>query len=1240
MLGERYEIVREIGRGGMGVVYACVDRATGERVAVKRVDRPGRGSQGDTFWFHQEARALASLDHPAIVRARDFGVLADGSPYLVMELIDGRSLQSVLEQGPPSWPFTWAVIDQVLSALSHAHARGVVHGDIKPQNILVGIADGTEGIGQLSPGDPRVQVLDFGLAFLLRDRQDPRLDGQSKTAVAMPTGGGTPGFMAPEQIRRAVPHVGPPTDLYAIGCILFQMLDGSPPFIAMKDGPDGRPAVDEDMLLKLHKSAAIPRPDLPPGVPDEVADLVVRLLAKRPWRRFDYAADVRRRWEALRPMGSYDTELDVEMDVQLLPRSTAPDTRVDALTHGPIASAPLRAPQGGAPELLGLRPIPMIGRGHERMELAHLVDMVAASSETDEHAARQRVAVILGEAGVGKSRVVEWLCERVHEGGRMVPLRARYRRINGPLDGLNGAVLAHYGLERVDRILVEQALINTWEIDKDDDEGMTWVAATAEWLRPSAASVAPKASASEDRRTRERATVGPTGKRFSLDEPELRWLVIRRVLERIGRDRPILLFLDDMHLAPPGTFDGLAKLRRELPRVRMLLVCTARTEALVADPAIDRRLEALRRAFGGPRFRLGPFDAADTQTLLRSALPLDDRALHEAQERSRGNPLFALQLLHSWAATGGLELAGGVYRVRDAALAVRATTTAELWDDRLSALPDAHRASAEAASALGMEFRGDVLRRLVGHVVGLAGFGLEVTRALDALQRGNILVGSGEDRFRFPHALLQEHLLHRLARRSDARALFRAAADALAQHPLAGTRRIVRHRALNYLRAGDADDAAALLLGYVEESWSRVRDASRTLEDLAMLDTRKLDVAASRPASPDDTVKFDRRARNPPKMSPPFSALHQRWRAEALRHAGRFEEAREAAQKARKIFIADGNERQEAHCMRLLGHIGTEQGTAVEGRKLVARALTIFDRLDDDRGRASCEVVLGEIDYLLGDYASARDALHRGARRFRGVGDALGRAQSLLLLGMIELAEGVLPKARDLLGEARGEFDAIGYRLGLSQCDVAIAHVEHRAGDFDSARRRAEQTRNALRALENPRGLAGAERLLAMLAIDRDDPGNAVYHARAALDLFEKLGDPWGVLEARLLLAQEALLRGALDEASDELAACDGIETGEAEPQQHRALTKAWLEAARQHPRKAAAHLEEAQKVFHDPRRMGDHAAMLLARFDTLGWKDPAGALVRGWHDQIGGLRASGAWVATPAARPIDETGP
>jgi hypothetical protein len=235
-----------------------------------------------------------------------------------------------------------------------------------------------------------------------------------------------------------------------------------------------------------------------------------------------------------------------------------------------------------------------------------------------------------------------------------------------------------------------------------------------------------------------------------------------------------------------------------------------------------------------------------------------------------------------------------------------------------------------------------------------------------------------------------------------------------------------------------------------------------------------------------------------------------------------------------------------------------------------------------------------------------------------------------LLLGFIELAEGILPKSRDLLVEARGEFDAIGYRLGIAQCDLAMAHVEHRAGDHEGARVRAMATRDTLRALENPRGLAGSERLLAMIAIDQDDASAAQKHAKAALDLFEKLGDPWGILESRLLLVQEALLRGAVAAAKLEMNACEEIVIDEAEPQQHRHLTSAWFHASSKNWKEASTAVVEAQRVFPDRRRMGDHAQQMLARFDGQHWKEPAGSKVREWCEAIGGLRSTGQF---PSAR-------
>ena len=140
----------------------------------------------------------------------------------------------------------------------------------------------------------------------------------------------------------------------------------------------------------------------------------------------------------------------------------------------------------------------------------------------------------------------------------MWPLRARYGRTPSPLDGLTGAVNSFYGLQGADRETVEQTLLDRWEVDKADSEELSWVAATAEWLRPTPPGTIPP--------------VGPTGKRFVLDTPELRFAVSRRVLERIGSDRPLMIWFDDLHLTSANTFEMLTRMKRDSPKLRLLII--------------------------------------------------------------------------------------------------------------------------------------------------------------------------------------------------------------------------------------------------------------------------------------------------------------------------------------------------------------------------------------------------------------------------------------------------------------------------------------------------------------------------------------------------------------------------------------------------------------------------------------------------------------------------------------------
>ena len=1141
MLASRYEVVRELGRGGMGVVYLCRDTVTGERVALKRL-RPPDDSKGparpeESWWFQQEARAVASLDHPAIVRARDFGTLGDGSPYLVMDVLPGRSVHEWMHTTKLPWSVIWALVDQVLAGLGHAHARGVIHGDMKPSNVMLDLASTSRG--------PRAAILDLGLAWLRESRHDPRLDGAPAPEPAVHAGAGTVGWVAPEQIRKAAPHVGPPTDLYALGCIVYRILTGKEVF-------EGN-AQD---VLRAHKRTAVPPLKLAEGVPEGVGPYVQRLLAKRPWHRFDLAADARRAWRQFKPKHALSLEEVIE---------SGPTSAGEPLTMPSSHPSPgVLAAKSLAPGLLTLRPSPMVGREEERRELLRIVDDICLGN-----GAPQRMLALIGEAGVGKSRLAEWLCEQVHEQGRMMPLRARYGRMPTPLDGLTGAVNAHFGLDGADRATVEQTLMNRWEVSPEDDEALTWVAATAEWLRPSPPGTM--------------IPVGPTGRRFVLDTAELRWVVVRKVLEKIGKDRPVLIWFDDLHLSSPNTFEMLARLRRDAPALRLLIVATARSEALETDLDAALRMEATRADWNGRVFELKPLPNDDTEALLRSTLPLHDDAVARASEQSRGNPLFALQLLHAWAGGGYLKMEDGSYRVPAEALQGRAITTAELWDERLRAVPTELRLSAYAAAAIGEDIRGEVLKTLV------ASLGMDPRDAITALTRAQILLASGNDRFRWPHALLQEHLMQRVHERNDAPAIFRLAANALAKHPAVGSRRIMKHRVTNLLRAGDDDHAATLMFRFIEGSWRRGRDTAATLRDLQILEGR---------------------------VSGPTAARYALWRAEALRHTGQLDEAREQAATAKDAFGELGDSLHEAHAMRLLGHIASDLGSPAQGRVQVAEALARFEALGDEPGKAQSQVVLGELDYLLGDHARARAELKNASARCSDSGDVLGRAQCLILLALTETAVGAFERARELLIVARSEFDGIGYQLGLAQCDIALGHADYRAYDLDSARTRALTSRAAFRELMNPRGEGGCERLLAMVALDTDDFDAASAHAEVARAIFTRLRDPWGELESQLLLAQVALARDS-STARELVDACDAVNVDEAEPRQHRHITKAWLAQKESRWTAAADEIDRARAAYGDRVRTADHTPFLLKRLAKLTWLGAAGERIDSWLQAI-----------------------
>ncbi|HET9623807.1 MAG TPA: protein kinase [Kofleriaceae bacterium] len=263
-----YRVLKPIGEGGMGAVWLAEHVALGRRAALKML-HPEFSSRPDIVTrFFNEARAATAISDPGIVQIFDFGHHTDGSAYIVMELLDGEPLDRRLRrEGALGVPDALRLMRQIASSLGAAHARSIVHRDLKPENIFI-VRDPEV------PGGERGKLLDFGIAKLAGD------PGTAKTQTA--TMMGTPTYMSPEQCRGAG-YVDQRSDVYSLGCVLFTLLTGRPPFVAEGAG---------DIIAMHLREVAPPPSQLRPGVPREVDQLVARCLAKDPAHRFTSAAEL------------------------------------------------------------------------------------------------------------------------------------------------------------------------------------------------------------------------------------------------------------------------------------------------------------------------------------------------------------------------------------------------------------------------------------------------------------------------------------------------------------------------------------------------------------------------------------------------------------------------------------------------------------------------------------------------------------------------------------------------------------------------------------------------------------------------------------------------------------------------------------------------------------------------------------------------------------------------------------
>ncbi|MEK7781194.1 MAG: protein kinase [Verrucomicrobiota bacterium] len=255
-----YELIEEIARGGMGVVFKARQKNLDRIVALKMIRAGWLAHSAELGRFRAEARAVAGLQHPNIVAVHEVGE-HDGQPFFSMEFVAGRTLDEIVREQSLPAPRAARYVQQVAKAIQHAHERGVLHRDLKPSNVLIDAED-------------RPRVTDFGLAKRLEGDPSLTLTGQVL---------GSPSFMPPEQASSGHGQIGPASDVYSLGALLYHALTGRPPFVG--------DTITATLRLVVESEPASPRVLLP-TVPPDLETICLKCLQKEPARRYATAQEL------------------------------------------------------------------------------------------------------------------------------------------------------------------------------------------------------------------------------------------------------------------------------------------------------------------------------------------------------------------------------------------------------------------------------------------------------------------------------------------------------------------------------------------------------------------------------------------------------------------------------------------------------------------------------------------------------------------------------------------------------------------------------------------------------------------------------------------------------------------------------------------------------------------------------------------------------------------------------------
>jgi eukaryotic-like serine/threonine-protein kinase len=1019
------DVQQRIASGGMGDIWRGVHRVQDIPVAIKVIRTEASGDPRFRRAFQQEVRAVAQLDHPGIITLFDIGEVSEavheasagafglGSPYLVMEYLERGSLESL--PLPLPWTTTLQVLQDVLQGLAHAHARGITHRDLKPGNVL--LVDSGSGSA--------VRLTDFGIAFSASERLPTEATG---SAV------GTPAYMAPEQFMGEWRDFGPWTDLYALGCLAYQLASGFVPFRHH----------DVMRLATDHLEQDPPELVCPPDYPDGFNAWVGKLLEKKMADRYSRCADAAIALEALTSSARISRTT-----------FTAENRTSDAKSRRPFKLI------GAGLRLFGLRTIPMVDREAERERMWAMFDRVVERGMPG-------VVVLEGAAGTGKSRLAEWFCERTHELGVADYLRAEHDRARQRQSGLSRMLAAAWSCqgatvdelqERVATILVAAGIASR-----------AVAQALVEFLAPVCI----------------RHDYSP-GMFHEFQSRNARFDVLFEVLRKVYRDRPLIIWLDDVHWGSDALlFLRYVMARSSLKPMRLMAVVTARDDLLVEVPDAARLLDDLCLEENVDRVAVAPLTAADCARLVSNLLYLEGDLAHRVALRSGGNPLYATQLVGDWVNRGILEPATGGFVLAEPMEPVIPNDVHAVWVQRLERVLDEStellvRSSTHGAERIDMQVALELACALGGRVdqaEWVAACSLaRVTDAGPALESllASRMARVEVDGWSYSHSMLRD-TIERIAREKRRwTAHNRRCADMLEQRravPHWGdSERIGRHR----FEAEEFDAALRPLLRGARERL-RLEEYPAAIWLLTLYDE-----AVDRLEAP----AADRRRVDGQLLRAEISCIRR--------------ELREAEMLATKVRA---------------------MATTPDMQRFAAQALLMLARVHRHQGRLHTSV---------GEFAEAQRALRvTGPRQMLAAGLSEW-GEALLEIGQLDNASRVLKEAQEI-------YEDIGQLIPWTEGHLRMAQIALRQGDAKlaatlSKRVHAFAKREALNRLE-----AAAWTSLGEIQMSEKVFDLAESSLDESIELFEQLGLTRQALYPRSLKMLIWLESGAVDKAQSAFA--------------------------------------------------------------------------------------------------------